>query len=151
MMDKKLTTSLSAFGDAICTTQNGLCGLPRTMQIFSDSFRKSLQNQTISYSCETSSNRLQFSFICPHTGETHYNVVNKRGVHLMSATCEFTPADMVKASYIQPIKAVAKMHMDANYNWVVQDIVLIIEDKIYTLDKNGVSSSTVPKKVAANL
>lgn len=150
MMDHQLYTALSGFGDALCSSKNGLCGFPRTMKNLTETIRTALHGP-INLSCETQSSRLRFSFVCPHSGQAHYKIVNRNREHIMSADCQFTSADMVRASYTSPVKAVAHMHMNSDYKWVVRDISLNIENKIYTLDSKGVAVSTVPKKFASNI
>ena len=141
MLDDNVIQVMTAYGDAACKGKEGPCGLMRMTREIATAIQQSSggANQV---GCDMKSNRLEFKYICPHTGKPMYRIHRNRP-HEMSGACVFDKPNTVNENYT-PVQANVTLDWKKKKAvWKVSQFSVMLGDKIVRVDAKGVKQEKI--------
>lgn len=141
MLDEKLIRVMAAYGDAACKGKEGPCGFARMTRELAEKINKAADGAD-QVGCEMHSNRLEFLYICPHTGKQMYRIHRNRR-HSMSGACVFETKQTLKPNYT-PVRSNVTLDWNVRKGyWKVSQFSVMLNDAIVTVNAKGVNREKI--------
>lgn|GEM_PF-6628161 len=144
MLNDDIVQVMTVYGNAACkenSENGGTCGFSRMAHDLAAAISKAAGGAD-QVGCDMKSNRLEFKYICPHTGKPMYRIHRNRP-HEMSGSCVFDTSDSLRENNTS---VRANVTLDWNRRksiWKVTQFSVMLDDKIVRVDAKGVKQEKI--------